>query len=299
MNGYLRSALRACWAPLSERIARAYVAGPALADALDTCRGLSGAGIASILGFWDGPDDAPRAVADQYLAALRAVGRERLDCYASIKAPALGLSAGLAAEVLREGRRLDVRVHFDTLGPATVSPTFALVERALPAAGPVGVTLPGRWRRSPDDARRASDLGLAVRVVKGQEADPGREVEPRAGCLAVVDALAGRARTVAVASHDAALAGDALARLRAAGTPCELELLFGLPMRRALRAARAAGVPVRIYVPYGHAWLPYLLSRVRDNPAVLWWAARDLVQGRALRLPRAAAAAGVSRAGRA
>jgi proline dehydrogenase len=149
------------------------------------------------------------------------------------------------------------------------------------------VDLPGRWRRSLDDVERAIELGLRVRVVKGEQEDPaGGEMEPRAGVLAVVDRLAGRASAVAVATHDPDLAAEALRRLRAAGTFCELELLFGLPLGAPLAVARAAGVTTRLYVPYGHSWLPYRLSQAADNPGMLWWAARDLVLGRAFRLPR-------------
>jgi len=97
--------------------------------------------------------------------------------------------------------------------------------------------------------------------------------------LRVVDRLAGRGCRVAVATHDHALAGQALARLRDAGTPCELELLYGLPARQSLQAARAAGVPVRVYVPYGHAWLPYGLSQARRNPRILWWTMKDWLLG--------------------
>jgi proline dehydrogenase len=98
--------------------------------------------------------------------------------------------------------------------------------------------------------------------------------------LAVVDRLAGRARHVTVATHDAPLARTALRRLIDAGTSCELELLFGLPMRAAMRAARDLGVRSRVYVPYGHSWVPYALSWVRQNPRVLWWVLTDATLGR-------------------
>jgi proline dehydrogenase len=94
-----------------------------------------------------------------------------------------------------------------------------------------------------------------------------------------VDRLAGRARFVAVATHDASLAQMALDRLISAGTPCEAELLYGLPSRHVVRVARANRVVARLYVPYGHAWLPYRLSHARHNPGLLWWVTRDLVRG--------------------
>jgi proline dehydrogenase len=74
-----------------------------------------------------------------------------------------------------------------------------------------------------------------------------------------------------------------LQRLRDGGTPCELELLFGLPMRAVSAVARDAGVPVRVYVPFGAAWMPYALSQLRRKPSTLWWMVKDAL---AVFLPR-------------
>ncbi len=139
-----------------------------------------------------------------------------------------------------------------------------------------GLTLPGRWRRSQEDAEVAADLGAAVRVVKGQWAGEP-DVDPRAGFMEVVKRLAGRIPGVQVATHDAPLAESALARLGGTSTAAELELLFGLPLAEPARVARRAGVPVRIYVPYGHGWLPYAAKQALRRPRTLLWLTRDLL----------------------
>ena len=116
--------------------------------------------------------------------------------------------------------------------------------------------------------------------MKGRWPDHGSpEVDPRAGFLTLVDRLAGRARRVAVATHDEALARAALQRLRAAGTPCELELLFGLPAAAAAGAADELSVPVRVYVPYGHAMLPYRIPDARRDARILGWFSQDVLWG--------------------
>ena len=273
------SALRSCWRPLGERAARAYVAGPALGDALEAGRRAASRGFAMALGFWDG-GEPPREVADTYARALDAMAAAGLDGYLSIKAPALHFSRELLGEILARSGRHGARVHFDALGPGTAGATFALMASAAPGhPGVLGCTLPARWHRSPADAEEALALGLSVRLVKGEEPGvDGPDLDPRRGMLALVERLAGRARHVAVATHDAPLARLALSRLRAAATPCEMELLLGLPLRRPVREARDLGLRVRLYVPYGHARLPYRLSEAGAHPAVLWWAARDLLQ---------------------
>ena len=135
----------------------------------------------------------------------------------------------------------------------------------------LGTTLPGRWPRSVDDARRATETGLRVRVVKGQWPDAtAPDVDPAEGVLRVVDRLAGLPpRRVAVATHDVSLLGEALSRLTAAGVPCAVELFLGLPFAGPLRLARDLGVPVRVYVAYGTGGAPYSTAELTRNPAAV------------------------------
>jgi proline dehydrogenase len=281
MIGQIRRFVWSSWRPIAERAARAYIAGPTFTDALRVCQALAQHGMATTVCPWDGEGEQPRQVADSYLAALEGLGRTALDCYLSIKAPSLGFSYDLLGELLEAARLNDACIHFDSLAPETAEQTWALIRQGAAHNTPVGCTLPARWHRSMSDVDRAVELGLRVRVVKGQWADPAAaDLDMRKGFLAVVERLAGRARRVAVATHDSALARLALECLRGAGTACELELLFGLPARTSLRIARAVGVPVRFYVPYGHPWLPYCLSQARHNPRVLWWSVKDWLLGR-------------------
>ncbi len=258
-----------------EQLARGYIAGPEAADAIRVSRWAAGRGWSSTICPWDGPDDDPETVAANYELALQAIRNEAVDSYLSIKAPALHYSFEALRPLLEAASECGVRVHFDALGPESASPTFKLIERALGSHRNLGCTLPSRWRRSLADAARILDWGIPVRIVKGQWPDPKEpHLDPRAGFLDLIDALRGRAAHVAVATHDTALAKEALSRLLQSRTPCQLEQLFGLPLRDA-SVAKPLGVGVRIYVAYGQAWLPYCLSQARRRPIILAWAIRD------------------------
>lgn len=260
----------------------AYVAGPALEDAVAACRRFADEGLSSTVGYWDSGEGAdPREVADAYLRALSAVQAEGLDAYLSIKAPPLQMSSAWVEKVVGRAREHDLGVHFDSLFPQAADRTLELVGESLRLHARVGCTVAGRWRRGPADAVRAAALGvMRVRVVKGQWEDPGDpRRDLRAGFLDAIDALAGQPVRVAVATHDPPLARQALQRLRDAGTPCELELLYGLPVNAARAVARELDVPVRMYVPYGKAYMPYALSQLRRNPKVVWWYLRDTLAG--------------------
>jgi proline dehydrogenase len=259
---------------------RVYVPGTALADALAIARRLAGEGTGCTLGYFQSPTDSPEAVANVTLSIVDAVAGLAPPGYASIKVPALGYDATLLGQVVAEVRRRGALAHFDSHQHATADATLRCVEQAVAQHGAVGLTLPGRWRRSVADADFACRLGVRARVVKGEWGDPADpQRDRRGGFLDVVDRLAGRARDVAVATHDPWLAREAIVRLQAKGTRCELELLHGLPRRRVLAAVHDLAVPVRIYVPFGVSWRPYAMSKVAENPRMLWWVARDAVTG--------------------
>lgn len=244
-------------AELVRLAASRYVVGPTAQHARAVAERLAQRGYACTICYWDSGVEPPGRVAAEYASAA-GIARA-LEGYVSVKATAVGFSDTLIASVAEHGAPL----HFDAMGPATVDETMALLER-LP--GPLGTTLPGRWRRSDRDAEWAVERGIAVRIVKGMWKGPD-DRDPVAGFLSIVDRLAGRAPFVAVATHDRRLAAEALSRLRARGTPCELEQLYGLP---------CAPAPARVYVPYGTAWLPYALTHLRRRPRTAWWLARDL-----------------------
>jgi proline dehydrogenase len=262
--------------PLVRRAAQTYVAGEHLSDALGTLERLKNRCLAATLGFWDGPNDSPRSVADRYLQALSVMPND--GAYLSIKLPALKFSVDLACEVARAAAAAGVRLHCDAHDLELVDQTKWLTEEMLRCGAVVSCTLPGRWQRSVDDAQWAIDHRLPIRVVKGQWADPADPTRDlRAGYLEVIDQLAGRAATVAVATHDIPLALEAISRLQAAGTPCTWELLYGLPMREAVQQAAERNIAVRVYVPYGAAYMPYALGKLRQNPRIAWWLLRDML----------------------
>jgi proline dehydrogenase len=261
-----------------ERAARAYIAGPELDDALKIACGLHTRGYSAAIGYWDAANEAPRGVADAYLQAISCMAGGTLDCYVSIKLPALDYSRDLLEEVLASAMSANVRVHFDSLGPETVDRSFALIDRVVPHYSNLSVTLPGRWHRSLRDAVWARERNLPIRIVKGQWADESG-LDPDAGFLALVKSLAGNIPRLAVASHNPTLARECFKSLERAGTQGEMELLHGLPSQAVLATAREMNLPVRVYVPYGHAWLPYCISQAQKNPTILWRTLKDAVFG--------------------
>jgi proline dehydrogenase len=261
------------------RRASVYGAGPGLDQALDVCRRLATFRIASTIGYSARPNDSPRVVTDIHLEAFDRLAAEDLDCYVSVKLSALQFDASLFSELVSAAAKSGRRLHLDALQPDTAATTLVLLEEAFKGAS-LGTTLPGRWRRSLEDSSRAVQIGLNLRVVKGQWTDRvGGSVDPTRGFLDVIDSLCGYQGGVAVATHDVKLLRESLDRLTISGTPCEVELFLGMPFSGPAKAARQYRVPIRIYVPYGNAWPGYGLKDLLTRPATGWWLIQDLLFG--------------------
>jgi proline dehydrogenase len=184
------------------------------------------------------------------------------------------------ADLLARGDAAGMRVHSDSIGPESADPTMAMIGKAAARHRNVGATLPAGWRRSAMDAARLLEWGVAVRIVKGQWADPaGPVADIRSAFVEVARALAGGKGKVGVATHDRRVARESIALLTGAGTPCDMEQISGLPQNCA-SLARSLGVPFRVYIPYGHPYLPYNIWQARTRPAVAFWAMRDFISGK-------------------
>jgi proline dehydrogenase len=267
---------------LIRRAASSYTVGPAITDARTVCEQLASERIATVVCYWNNDFDSSLFVADSYLRLLDVI-RKLPNSYLSVKASAIGFDIELLKKILDKAQCLNATVHFDAMTPDSVDRTFTLIDQARRIYPKLGCTLPGRWRRSVHDIDRAIDFGLRVRVVKGEWCGlNGDETDAYEGFIKVVERLAHQgARHVAVATHDAKLAVRTLDCLKKARTPCELELLYGLPQSAMLKIARRHAVTPRIYIPYGYAGLPYRLKDAARKPRILAWFVRDLIRGSA------------------
>jgi proline dehydrogenase len=276
----LGSVFRGVAIPAVRILGGSRMSGPRLEDAIQTAARLGASGLATTLGYFDSSRDTPADIRALVIESVQAAHDAGLSSYPSIKIPPMHFDSEAVRAIVAAARSAGVWAHFDSHGPEAADGTLACVRLAASLYPQVGCSLPGRWNRSPEDARQAVEMGLRVRVVKGEWADPAHPtIDPRQGFMAVVDQLAGRAPVVAVASHDVLLVRQALRRLLAAGTPCELELLLGLPASKVLDVAEEFGVPVRMYVPFGEAWLPYAVGKMRQRPRLVLAVAAETLGG--------------------
>lgn len=272
------------------RVARRYIAGETVADALGCVDALAKEGVLSTVAVL-GEDIREISEADEtvaeYLRLIDGLASSTADANVSIKLSALGLDLSDAicrehlAAVLEAARGHSMFVRIDMESSRTTDATLA-IWRDLHAEGhgDVGLVLQAMLRRTVADARALAREGAPVRVCKGIYREPAAIAyqDPdavRASYLETVRVLLAGGSRVALATHDDRLVEGAWRIAEAAGAIDRVEHQLLLGVRETLRGAlRAAGRPVRVYVPYGARWYEYSVRRLQENPKVAGQVAR-------------------------
>jgi proline dehydrogenase len=292
----IASSLPAVPRPLVRHFADRYMAGETMGEAIATVRRLNSLGAAAtvdVLGEFVTDVAQAKDTAGQYVEILSAIARDGLDASVSIKLSALGLeidptlTRSLVEQVVTAAAEQGNFVRIDMEHSALTDATLG-VYRALREDGHdnVGIVLQAYLRRTFDDVRALAELKPSVRLVKGIYIEPPeiayteRSLVNR-NFVALMNDLVDRGSRLAVASHDEALVGEArrlVDQRGLTGEQFEFQLLLGV--KENLRDALiAAGHRVRIYVPFGEAWYGYSVRRLKENPSIAGYVARDVLRG--------------------
>jgi proline dehydrogenase len=278
--------------PVARRTAHRFVAGERLDEALDAAAALNRRGIGGILDLLgEGVTDMSGAAASvtEYQEAAAAISTRGLDATMSIKLSQLGQTVDRQACVANLGRILDqaeqvgVPVEIDMEDSSLVGDTLALFREAAGAHPGTRLAIQASLRRTPLDLESLAHLKPRIRLVKGAYAEPvevahqGRR-EIRAQYRFLTDWLFQHEFDPAFGTHDDELIAHARSVAAAAGkAPDRVEFQFLYGIRRDLQQQLAdAGHRVRVYIPFGSAWYPYLTRRMAERPANLLFFLRAL-----------------------
>lgn len=271
-------------------LAHRFVAGDDLAQAITLTRRLNESGMTvslDHLGEHVTSTDEAESARDDYLACLEAIGAAGLDASISIKLSQLGLGLDdeLAAESLdtlaKHARAVGTTVTVDMEESRYTEATIKLYEHAQRRHGNLGIALQSYLHRTRADLRRLSPLGGHIRMCKGAyDEDVAVALQDKNAISRAFDDYVRELMTdagikTAIASHDLARIEHAKKLAATTYGPFEFQMLYGVrePLQRELVDA---GYPLRIYVPYGTAWYPYLTRRIAERPANLWFFLRAL-----------------------
>ncbi len=280
----------------ARRMASRFVPGETIAAACEAAADLNAHGISAtldVLGESVTNEAEARETGRQYLELLDEVHRRKLNCNVSVKLTALGqdirddLCIDVVSEILKRADQYDSFVRLDMESSEYTQRTIDMFERELYSRYPkrVGIVLQSALRRTLDDVERAIGLGARVRLCKGAYKEPETVAFPDKAdvdrtYVQAMHRLMTRGYYPGLATHDEVIIKEAKRFARAEGIAperFEFQMLYGV--RRDLQEALVSeGWRVRVYIPFGTQWYPYLMRRLAERPANIAFMTGNIVK---------------------
>jgi proline dehydrogenase len=284
---------------LGQHISSRFVAGTQVEDALRAAAALNRAGLSvSVDNLGENVTTAEEAIhsAQLYHQLLSEISGRGLNANVSVKLthmgidvdPQLGYSnvAGLVETAAAMSPKNFVRVDME--GSAYTQRTLDFVHqlhREAANKGCVGAVIQSYMRRSEDDVAKLLQDGIRIRLCKGAYSEPAdiayqEKSEVDANYIKLMKILLKSETYHGLATHDERIIRQAQAFASAERIPrdtFEFQMLYGI--RRDLQQSLIReGWRMRVYVPFGTEWYPYLMRRLAERPANLLFVAKNLLR---------------------
>jgi proline dehydrogenase len=270
--------------PIVGKVARRYVAGETLDDAISEIRALNEEGAMATVDVLGEEVFEHARAADavrEYVRLVEEIERHGLDANISIKLTLLGLKideqlcAHHVATICGRAKEANNFVRIDMEDSSCTDVTLRIYRRVLTEYGNAGAVLQAYMHRTTSDVNDLLPLRPNVRLCKGIYREPRtiawQDFETiRANFVFNMEKLMAGGAYVGVATHDPYLVWAGMSAVDRIGLDphqYEFQMLLGVdPQLRRLILDR--GHRLRVYVPYGRDWYPYSIRRLRENPTV-------------------------------
>jgi len=269
----------------AKSLANRFVAGETLDTAMEAVVRLNAKGITAsldLLGESVTNEAEARLARDAYLEMLDRIQQRGLQANVSVKLTAMGLDIDeelcivLMQDILARAQQYDTFVRLDMESSVYTERTLRVFEdRLYPSYKQnVGVVLQSYLYRTLDDTRHMNALGARVRICKGAYKEPATVAFPEkrdvdANYVKAMQLLMEEGNYPGIATHDPAIIAEAKRFAKERGIApdrYEFQMLYGV--RRDLQEQLVReGYRMRVYVPFGTQWYPYLMRRLAERPA--------------------------------
>ena len=282
-----------------QRTSSRFVAGTTVQDAVRAADAVNqfGAGV-SIDNLGENVTNAEeaKASAQLYHHLLDEIAARKLKANISLKLTHMGLDvdetlahdlvSGLVARAASMSPKNFVRVDME--GSAYTQRTLDFVHqlhRVPENKGCVGAVIQSYTRRAEGDIEQLLAEGIRIRLCKGAYKEPAeiafqQKSEVDANYIKLMKILMKSGIYHGLATHDEAIIKEAKSYSSAANIPrnaFEFQMLHGI--RRDLQQSLVKdGWGMRVYIPFGTEWYPYLMRRLAERPANVLFIAKNVLR---------------------
>ena len=270
---------------LARKLASRFVAGETIDEAMSTVRDLNASNLSASLDLLGESvlhaEEAQRACRT-YLDLLERIHSANANANVSVKLTQMGLDideqlcVSNMRAIIGKAKQYDSFVRIDMEQSSYSAKTLQLFSDVFhPEFGnAAGVVLQSYLRRTAEDVDAMIALRARVRLCKGAYQEPEDVAFPKksdvdANYIACMERLLERGNYPGIATHDVKIIDHAKAFAKQRGISAErfeFQMLYGV--RRDLQyRLRREGYNMRVYVPFGTHWYPYLMRRLAERPA--------------------------------
>ena len=284
---------------MGQRTSSRFVAGTQPEDVLRVAEKLNRTGLSvSIDNLGENVTNAAeaRASADRYHHLLDAIRERKLNANISLKLTHMGLDVdeslayelvtGLVAKAAAMLPRNFVRVDME--GSPYTHRTLDFVHQlhCVPEnKGCVGAVIQAYMHRAEADIEKLLADGIRIRLCKGAYQEPPeiafqKKSEVDANYVKLMKILMKSGIYHGLATHDENIIKQAKAFATQERIPrdaFEFQMLYGIRRDLQQRLVRE-GWRMRVYVPFGTEWYPYLMRRLAERPANVLFIAKNLLR---------------------
>ena len=270
---------------MAKGFASRFVAGETLDTAIEAVRQLNAKGITAtldLLGESVRNEGEARESARAYIEMLDRIREKKLDANVSVKLTAMGLDiseelcVSNMQNILDRARDHSSFVRLDMESSDYTQKTLDLFyERLYPSyRANVGIVLQSYLYRTSADVEEANKASARVRLCKGAYKEPAAVAYPDKkdvdeSYVRCMRTLLTDGHYPGIATHDEAIVRETKRFARdndIATDQFEFQMLYGV--RRDLQEKLVReGYRMRVYVPFGTQWYPYLMRRLAERPA--------------------------------
>ncbi|HVS30703.1 MAG TPA: proline dehydrogenase family protein [Thermoanaerobaculia bacterium] len=269
---------------IGRRLSSRFVAGMTVQDALAATARTNAAGMTvSVDNLGENVTNVEEAShsAALYREMLDEIAKRKLQANVSLKLTHMGLdveeavSRRIVAGLVSHAGELDNFVRVDMEGSSHTQKTLDIV-RELHGRHPgrVGAVIQSYLIRSEDDVRRLCAEGIRIRLCKGAYKEPAgiafqAKEDVDASFVRLMKIMLRSGVYHGIATHDPAMIEATKAFARAENISpdsFEFQMLYGI--RRDMQEGLVKdGWRMRVYIPFGTEWYPYLMRRLAERPA--------------------------------
>ncbi len=271
----------------SKKLTSKFVAGTTLSQEIAVVKQLNKKGIKATIDFLgenvSNKKQVKKAI-NTYLTILKRININKLNAQISLKLSQIGINLdeklclNSLKKIVKTAKKYKNIVEIDMEDFSLVDKTINIFQNIQKEYKNIAICLQANLYRTEDDLKNLLKTNSSIRLVKGgykerKEIAFSKKKDVDKNYLKLLKKILKNNSKSYIATHDKKIIKKVLT-ISHNHPKIEFEMLYGV--NKKVQELLAKENLVRIYVPYGNQWCPYLMRRMAERPANLFFVIKKI-----------------------